>query len=95
MEFEIIWGFQRGGSEATMPSRRAHDLEDELLIGIHDKWSAHPIISNHKFTHEQSIDQSKKLRGESFRRMVQKEESIGPHLFSPIITRNRKGVAES
>ena len=65
------------------------------MIGLHDKWSAHAIIPNRKFTREQSLDPSGKLRGESFRRMVKKEESVGPHLLSPIVARNRHGVAAS
>ena len=46
----------------TNPSRRARDLEDELLIGLHGKWNSHTVISNRKFTHEQPIDPSKNAR---------------------------------
>ena len=72
----------------------SHDMHDELLISLHEKWAALSIIFNYKFTHEPMLDTSKKMRGASFRRLLSRGNSIGKHLFVPKVACNRQGGVE-
>ena len=75
--------------------RYKNDMRDEILISMREKWASLSIIFNYKFTHEPTLDHSKKMRASSFRRLLSRGGSVGKHLFVPTVARNRQGGVES